>query len=123
MLRSCTAFRLLSPSDPPLAEVPCHPFLLDDFRPTALCLVIPQKPIKVASSCPSENTTPLLQSLTTPQHPMSSSESGTDFDSTAEMSLSPGNDLTDDPVGLSNPEYVAEMRKMLDVVNRLRATG
>lgn len=54
---------------------------------------------------------------------MSSSESGTDFDSTAEMSLSPGNDRTDDPVGLSNPQYVAEMRKMLDAVNRLRATG
>jgi hypothetical protein len=54
---------------------------------------------------------------------MSSSESGTDFDSTAEMSLSPGNDHTDDPVGLSNPQYVTEMRQMLDSVNRLRATG
>ncbi|KAI9441577.1 P-loop containing nucleoside triphosphate hydrolase protein [Lactarius indigo] len=54
---------------------------------------------------------------------MSSSESGTDFDSTAEMSLSPGNDHTDAPVGLSDPQYVAQKRKMLDYVNRLRATG
>ena len=54
---------------------------------------------------------------------MSSSESGTDFDSTAEMSLSPGNDYTNVPVGLSDPQYVAKMRKMLDSVNRLRATG
>lgn len=54
---------------------------------------------------------------------MSSSESGTDFDSTADMSLSPGNDRIDDPVGLSDPQNVAEMRKMLDAVNRLRATG
>ena len=54
---------------------------------------------------------------------MSSSESGTDFDSTADMSLSPGNDRIDDPVGLSDPQNIAEMRKMLDAVNRLRATG
>ena len=27
------------------------------------------------------------------------------------------------PVGLSDPQYVAERRKMLDTVNRLRATG
>lgn len=27
------------------------------------------------------------------------------------------------PVGLSDPEYVAHRRKMLDTVNRLRATG
>ena len=54
---------------------------------------------------------------------MPSSESGTDFDSTAEMSLSPGDDHMNVPVGLSDPQYVTEMRKMLDSVNRLRATG
>jgi len=27
------------------------------------------------------------------------------------------------PVGLSDPQYVAQRRKMLDTVNRLRATG
>jgi hypothetical protein len=53
---------------------------------------------------------------------MSSSESGTDFDSTAEMSLSPGNDHNG-PVGLSDPQYVSAKRKMLDAVNRLRSTG
>ncbi|KAH9007584.1 P-loop containing nucleoside triphosphate hydrolase protein [Lactarius deliciosus] len=54
---------------------------------------------------------------------MPSSESGTDFDSTTEMSLSPDNNHTDAPVGLSDPQYVAQKRKMLDYVNRLRATG
>ena len=80
-----------------------------------LCLVISLKPIKVTCFYNPHRITLLFM--------MSSSESGTDFDSTAEMSLSPANDRTDVPVGLSNPQYVAEMRNMLDVVNRLRATG
>ncbi len=50
---------------------------------------------------------------------MSSSDGGTDFDSTSDMS----SDHVDIPVGLSDPQYVAQKRKMLDAVNRLRATG
>ncbi|KAH9007591.1 P-loop containing nucleoside triphosphate hydrolase protein [Lactarius deliciosus] len=53
---------------------------------------------------------------------MSSSDGGTDFDSTSDVS-SGANDHTDIPVGLSDPQYVAKKRKMLDAVNRLRATG
>ncbi|KAI9441570.1 P-loop containing nucleoside triphosphate hydrolase protein [Lactarius indigo] len=53
---------------------------------------------------------------------MSSSDGGTDFDSTSDMSSSQ-NDHTGAPVGLSDPQYVAKKRKMLDAVNRLRATG
>ena len=52
----------------------------------------------------------------------SASESGADFDSTAEMSDSPGIDHNS-PVGLSDPQYVSAKRRMLDAVNRLRATG
>ena len=29
----------------------------------------------------------------------------------------------DTPVGLSDPQYAGQKRKMLDAVNRLRATG
>jgi hypothetical protein len=36
---------------------------------------------------------------------------------------SPLPDPTDAPVGLSDPQYVSLRRKMLDTVNRLRATG
>jgi hypothetical protein len=32
-------------------------------------------------------------------------------------------DTTDAPVGLSDPQYVGQKRKMMDSVNRLRATG
>ena len=32
-------------------------------------------------------------------------------------------DETDAPVGLSDPQYVSQKRRMLDSVNRLRATG
>jgi len=32
-------------------------------------------------------------------------------------------DETDAPVGLSDPQYVGQKRRMLDSVNRLRATG
>ncbi|KAI9465220.1 P-loop containing nucleoside triphosphate hydrolase protein [Lactarius psammicola] len=39
------------------------------------------------------------------------------------MSPSTGNDHTNVPVGLSDPQYVAQKRRMLDYVNRLRATG
>ena len=67
--------------------------------------------------CPSDNKPP-----TTVFFIMSSSESGADFDSTAEMSDSPGIDHNG-PVGLSDPQYVSAKRRMLDAVNRLRATG
>lgn len=52
---------------------------------------------------------------------VSTSKSGND--STKERALSPGNDCADLPVGLSNTQYVAQKRKMLDAVNRLRETG
>jgi len=32
-------------------------------------------------------------------------------------------DVTDSPVGLSDPQFVRQKRRMLDSVNRLRATG
>jgi hypothetical protein len=32
-------------------------------------------------------------------------------------------DPADAPVGLSDPQYVSQRRRMLDTVNRLRATG
>jgi hypothetical protein len=32
-------------------------------------------------------------------------------------------DTTDAPVGLSDPQYVGQKRRMMDSVNRLRATG
>ena len=32
-------------------------------------------------------------------------------------------DSADAPVGLSDPQYVSQRRRMLDTVNRLRATG
>jgi hypothetical protein len=51
-----------------------------------------------------------------------SSDNGTDFDSSSDMASSQG-DHEDAPVGLSDPQYVAQKRKMLDAVNRLRATG
>jgi len=54
---------------------------------------------------------------------MSTPSSGNDVDSISEMSSSLGNDRTDVPVGLSNSQYVAQKRKMLDAVNRLRETG
>ena len=53
---------------------------------------------------------------------MSSSDNGTDFDSSSDMASSQ-DDHMDNPVGLSDPQYVAQKRKMLDAVNRLRATG
>jgi len=46
-------------------------------------------------------------------------DSGTDLDSTPELPRS----LTDAPVGLSDPQFVAKKRRMLDAVNRLRAMG
>ena len=52
---------------------------------------------------------------------MSSSDNGTDFDSTSDMSSS--HDHEDTPVGLSDPQYIAQKRKMLDAVNRLREIG
>jgi hypothetical protein len=36
---------------------------------------------------------------------------------------SPFPDSVDTPVGLSDPQYVSQRRKMLDTVNRLRETG
>jgi hypothetical protein len=35
----------------------------------------------------------------------------------------PSPDAVDAPVGLSDPQYVSQRRKMLDIVNRLRETG
>ena len=52
---------------------------------------------------------------------MSSSDDNADFDSTTDMSSSQSDHSA--PVGLSDPQYVAQKRKMLDAVNRLRATG
>ncbi|KAI9465219.1 P-loop containing nucleoside triphosphate hydrolase protein [Lactarius psammicola] len=54
---------------------------------------------------------------------MSTPINGNDIDNTSELSSGPGNDRTDVPVGLSNSQYVAQKRKMLDAVNRLRETG
>ena len=54
---------------------------------------------------------------------MSSSESGLDFESTPDDSRSLENDCADVPVGLSDPQYIAQKRKMLDAVNRLREIG
>jgi hypothetical protein len=58
---------------------------------------------------------------------MSESESGLDFESTPDISPTLDNDGEDQgeyaPVGLSNLQYVAQKRKMLDAVNRLRETG
>lgn len=76
-----------------------------------------------ALGTPPDNTIPATQS-TDFLSIMSSSVGGTDFDSTAEMSATPGDDYVDvPPVGLSDPQYVTEKRRMLDAVNRLRATG
>ncbi|KAH9175022.1 P-loop containing nucleoside triphosphate hydrolase protein [Lactarius sanguifluus] len=52
---------------------------------------------------------------------MSTSKSGNDVDNTSDLSLE--NDHIGAPVGLSNSQYVAQKRKMLDAVNRLRETG
>ena len=32
-------------------------------------------------------------------------------------------DIANAPIGLSDPQYVGQKRRMLDAVNRLRATG
>jgi hypothetical protein len=74
---------------------------------------------------------------------MSRFDSGTDLDSNFGIpgNLTPGSgsaggssfvearpesplpDSADAPVGLSDPQYVSQRRRMLDTVNRLRATG
>jgi hypothetical protein len=54
---------------------------------------------------------------------MSESESGLDFESTPDISPTLDDNFADAPVGLSNLQYVAQKRKMLDAVNRLRETG
>jgi len=46
-------------------------------------------------------------------------DSGTDLDSTPELPCS----LTDAPVGLSDPQFVAKKCRMLDAVNCLRVMG
>ena len=51
----------------------------------------------------------------------SSSDDGSEFDSSSDIDSDQGDHR--DPVGLSDPQYVAQKRKMLDAVNRLRATG
>lgn len=70
----------------------------------------------------------LLQYLSQHRFPvnpsiMSESESGLDFESSPDTSPTLDYDGTDAPVGLSNLRYVAQKRKMLDAVNRLRETG
>ena len=54
---------------------------------------------------------------------MSEFESGLDFESTPDMSPTSEDNFVDVPVGLSKLQYVAQKRKMLDAVNRLRDTG
>ncbi|KAI0245062.1 P-loop containing nucleoside triphosphate hydrolase protein [Lactifluus subvellereus] len=52
------------------------------------------------------------------------SDSSTDADSNVETPTSLADTVSaDTPVGLSDPQYVAKKRHMLDAVNRLRATG
>ena len=118
MLRPCTTFTI--PAYPLVIHQKCH------VTVTPLSslghLAETYKGHFISTSCPSENTN-LLSHNTTALFVMSSSEDGTDFDSTAEMSLSPLTNHTNGPVGLSDPQYVIAKRKMLDVVNRLRATG
>ncbi|KAH9965473.1 P-loop containing nucleoside triphosphate hydrolase protein [Russula dissimulans] len=53
--------------------------------------------------------------------PASDATGGIDDITTPDTSLSL--DVIDGPVGLSDPQYTARKRKMLDVVNRLRAIG
>ncbi|KAI9441571.1 P-loop containing nucleoside triphosphate hydrolase protein [Lactarius indigo] len=54
---------------------------------------------------------------------VSTLRSGNDVERTSDGSPSPENDHTGTPVGLSKSQYVAQKRKMLDAVNRLRETG
>jgi hypothetical protein len=52
------------------------------------------------------------------------SDSSTDTGSNIETPSSLADTIPGDtPVGLSDPQYVARKRHMLDAVNRLRATG
>jgi hypothetical protein len=52
------------------------------------------------------------------------SDSSTDLGSNLDIPCSPSDTMAvDTPVGLSDPQIVAHKRRMLDVVNRLRATG
>ncbi len=90
-----------------------------------LSLVVSLKPIKLTPcrSCPSGFSYYLTQHHILSIMIMSTPSSGNDVDSISEMSSSLGNDRTDVPVGLSNSQYVAQKRKMLDAVNRLRETG
>lgn len=92
-------------------------------RPNTLSNGVLAEPIKDPSrgSCFSANCLIVLHAIPLIST-MSSSDNGTDFDSSSDMASSQG-DHMDTPVGLSDPQYVAQKRKMLDAVNRLRATG
>jgi len=50
------------------------------------------------------------------------SDGGTSNTGTPDTTLSL-TDISDSPVGLSDPQYVRRKRKMLDAVNRLHAIG
>lgn len=54
---------------------------------------------------------------------MSSSTSGNEMNLDSTVGTSRASATPDAPVGLSDPQYVAHKRRMLDAVNRLRATG
>jgi hypothetical protein len=52
------------------------------------------------------------------------SDSSTDLGSNLDIPCSLSDTMAvDAPIGLSDPQIVAEKRRMLDVVNRLRTTG
>jgi hypothetical protein len=55
---------------------------------------------------------------------MTPSDGSTDMGSNLDIPCSLTDIIpVDTPVGLSDPQYVAQKRRMLDSVNRLRATG
>lgn len=51
------------------------------------------------------------------------SDHGTSSSGTPDTTPTSLIDISDAPVGLSDPQYVQRKRKMLDAVNRLRAIG
>ena len=58
-------------------------------------------------------------------YPMSSiaGTSSSDDDGASSVGSHDFTEVSDIPVGLSDPQYVRRKRKMLDAVNRLRAIG
>jgi hypothetical protein len=52
------------------------------------------------------------------------SDSSTDLGSNLDIPCSLSDTMpVDSPVGLSDPQYVEQKRRMLNAINRLRATG